>query len=211
MKLTETDLKIITTGDLDYILDKGANLYNKGKYDEAIEYYRIASSMGDIQATSNLGYCYLYGRSIEPNIELALAYFTIASNMGNVDASYKLGDIYSSDKWKLKNIEMSNYYYNKAAKYLLGNDFSIENILNNEVLIEYPSLCFALGREMSIDGSLSTNLDLSYIFLKIALIGYEKELDMNHTMYKTPYENTKEYLNKDCYNKSKERLEDLFD
>ncbi len=67
-------------------------------------------------------------------------------------------DIYSSDKWKLKNTEMSNYYYNMATKYILDDDFSIENILDNEELRIYPSLCFALGRKMFISGSISTNI-----------------------------------------------------
>lgn len=78
--------------------------------------------------------------------------------MRNIDAAYKLGDIYSSDKWKLKNTEMSNYYYNMTAKCILDDDFSIENILDNEELRIYPSLCFALGRKMSISGSMSTNI-----------------------------------------------------
>lgn len=106
---------------------------------------------------------------------------------------------------------MSNYYYNMAAKYILDDDFSIENILGNEELRTYPSLCFALGREMSISGSMTTNLDLSYIFLKLAELGYKNELDMNHTMYKTSYENVKEYLKKDCYNASKNKLISFFD
>lgn len=53
---------------------------------------------------------------------------------------------------------MSNYYYNMAAKCILDDDFSIENILGNEELRTYPSLCFALGRKMSISGSMSTNI-----------------------------------------------------
>ena len=167
--------------------------------------------MGNIQATANLGYCYLYGRSIESNTSLALAYFILSAEMGNIDAAYKLGNIYSSDKWKLKNTEMSNYYYNMAAKYILDDDFSIENILDNEELRTNPSLCFALGREMSISGSMPTNLDLSYIFLKLAELGYENELNMNHTMYKTSYENVKEYLKKDCYNEPKKKLIGFFD
>lgn len=67
-------------------------------------------------------------------------------------------DIYSSDKWKLKNIEMSNYYYNMAAKCILDDDFSIENILDNEELRIYPSLCFALSRKISISVSMPTNI-----------------------------------------------------
>lgn len=34
---------------------------------------------------------------------------------------------------------------------------------------------------------------------------------MNHTMYKTSYENVKGYLKKDCYNESKKKLISFFD
>lgn len=98
-----------------------------------------------------------------------------------------------------------------TTKYIIDDDFSIENILDNEELRIYPSLCFALGRKIFISGSMPTNLDLSYIFLKLAELGYKNELDMNHTMYKTSYENVKEYLKKDCYNEPKKKLIGFFD
>lgn len=45
-----------------------------------------------------------------------------------------------------------------------------------EELMRYPSLCFALGREMGIGGAMNTDLELSYRFLIAAKKGYEIEL-----------------------------------
>lgn len=36
MKLTETDFKTVFTCDSSYILNKGAELYNRGEYKEAL-------------------------------------------------------------------------------------------------------------------------------------------------------------------------------
>lgn len=36
MKLTEIDFKTVLTGDSLYILNKGAELYNRGEYKEAL-------------------------------------------------------------------------------------------------------------------------------------------------------------------------------
>ena len=104
--LTKADLNAITLDDSNYINNKGANFYNNGQYDKAVEYYRIAAAMGNINAIANLGYCYLYGRSINVNVSEAIAFFTIASSKGDIDAAYKLGDIYSKDKWGVMDKEM---------------------------------------------------------------------------------------------------------
>lgn len=79
LRLTATDLTALTTCDDEYLLDKGANLYTLGKYEQAVEYYHLATTLGNAQAMANLGYCYLYGRHIKQNLDLALAYFKVAA------------------------------------------------------------------------------------------------------------------------------------
>ena len=83
--LSDADFVAIRGKDSDFLLNKGADKYGDD-YEESIEYYRLSAAMGNPQAISNLGYCYLYGRSIEPNVSLALAYFTIAADFGVIDA-----------------------------------------------------------------------------------------------------------------------------
>ena len=129
LKLTNTDFLAIEKGDRNYINNKGAKLYVEPTYKDAVEYYRLASAMGDKHATSNLGYCYLYGRGIEANLSFAIAYFKIAAIREDIDACYKLGDIYSSDKWGVKDSEMSVYYYRLAASFILEDEWNKNRVL----------------------------------------------------------------------------------
>lgn len=210
-KLTKTDMLAIETGDLAYITSKGSNLYDEDTYYKSVEYYRLGSAMGDPQATSNLGYCYLYGRDIKADTELAIAYFTIAANQGNIDALYKLGDIFGSNKWKVKDKEKSAYYYQKAAIVLLEKKFHPEACIVWEYYVRnYPSLCFALARELLPDGGLFTDIELSYQFLKHAEIGYKKAIEFGSTMYEESYKNVLKCLNKKEYNSIRKKYDDLF-
>ena len=67
VKLTNADIVAISEENDVHFNNIGAEYYRKGEYENALEYYRISASMGNDQAISNLGYCYLYGRSIEKN------------------------------------------------------------------------------------------------------------------------------------------------
>ena len=89
--------------------------------------------MGDMNAVSNLGYCYLYGRDIEQNTSLAIAYFKTAAENGVIDAMYKLGDIYSSDKWNVKDVELSLYYYN--MRYFICSE-KTSGMLNQSYIVK---------------------------------------------------------------------------
>ena len=207
-KLTKADKIAISNYDSNYILDKGAKLYVDGTFKDSVEYYRLASSMGNIQATSNLGYCYLYGRDIEINVDLAIAYFTIAANKGNIDALYKLGDIYSRDKWVEADKELSLYYYNTALDYILKDKIECyDDIRWIDVLDDYPSLCFALGREMFIGGSMNTNLKLSFQLLKHAEIGYKREIENGVKFYDDCYESVLAYLECEEFKEEREAYE----
>lgn len=206
-ELTKADHIAIDHNDHGYLNNKGAEYYSKGKYDLAVEYYRLAAAMGDDQAISNLGHCYLYGRQIEADLSLALAYLKIACDKGNVDAAYKLGDIYGSDKWGIKDRELSVYYYRVAAVFMFGDDFSLDRIRNDENILSYPSLCFALGREHGLDGQLPTELELSYVYLETARKGYGRELMNGNRMYEQAYNGVLEYLNRPEYQPIREKYE----
>ncbi len=211
-KLTKADMIAVTTLDAGYINNKGAKLYVDGTYKDAVEYYRLASAMGDVQATSNLGYCYLYGRDIKVNVDLAIAYFTVAANKRNIDAAYKLGDIYSRDKWVKADKELSLYYYNMAAAYIINGDIDDDSEVRwIDRLNDYPSLCFALGREMFIGGGMNTNLRLSYQFLKHAETGYKREIDNGVDLYKEAYANVLEYLQKEEFADVKKDYDSYYD
>lgn len=188
--------------DAAYFNRRGATLYGAGAYKQAVEYYHLAAAMGDVNAISNLGYCYLYGRDIEPDLSLAMAYFEVAVMCGNPDAAYKLGDIYGSDKWGVKDKEQSVYYYRKALSFITDEDWEHETLIKscNELQM-FPSLCYAMGRELSKGGAMPTDLGKAYQFLKLAEIGYRRELDEGNAMYAEAYEGVVNLLLEKQFNK----------
>lgn len=193
--LTATDYNAIDLLDSEYLNNKGAKQYIETDYAVSVEYYRLAAAMGNLHAISNLGYCYLYGRDIDANLSLAIAYFKIATRREHVDAAYKLGDIYSSDKWGVKDQELAVYYYRMAVSFILKNEWENTKMISwNRELEKYPSLCYAMGRELSVGGSMNTDLDSAYQFLQKAEIGYKRELMNGSTMYEKAYAGVVELL-----------------
>ncbi|MDD6187821.1 MAG: tetratricopeptide repeat protein [Oscillospiraceae bacterium] len=186
IKLSKADMEAITTKDSGYINEKGAVLYKDGKYEDAIEYYRIAAAMGNRMAISNLGYCYMYRRSVEKNMSLAMAYFKIAADRGVVDANYKLGDIYEKGNGEIKkNKELSTYYYQRAAKIIFSDNLNPQ---------DYPSLFFALARELMPKGKLYTDFSKAYYFLRIAEEGYSEQIINGANFYEESLNNVRELL-----------------
>ena len=182
--LSDADFVAIRGKDSNFLLSKGADKYGDD-YEESIEYYRLSAAMGNPQAISNLGYCYLYGRSIEPNVSLALAYFTIAGDLGVIDALYKLGNIYSNDDFVDKDEELEKYYYEKA------NDALLESYSDYE---DYPSLALAIGKETMEDGLFDTDLDRAYFLLKCAEKGFKRYIDSGNDFYEDHYAETLDLL-----------------
>ena len=167
MKFNKADMIAIEKRDSNYLTQKGAKYYIAEDYAKAIEYYRLASSMGNVDATSNLGYCYMYGRSIDRNINMAIAYFMAAANKGSVDAMYKLGNIYKHgyDEVEADN-ELAAYYYQKAV------DEVFDECLDP---CRYPSLFFSMAKEFMPGGEMCLDYKIAYDFLNHAKVGYEME------------------------------------
>ena len=206
--LTQADIVALGSGDKGYFTDKGAKYYVREAYNKAVDYYRLGAAMGEVQSISNLGYCYLYGRDIEQNTDLAIAYFKIAALRGNIDAAYKLGDIYSRDKWVKPDKELAIYYYKQAIAYILDGNIEEETDVRwVDKLQDYPSLCFAVGRELFVGGDLNTNLFVSYQLMRHAEKGYKREIDNGFELYKDAYNSVLEYLSKEEYNDAKKELD----
>lgn len=179
----EDEVAIMESNDV-LINAKGAEFYRDNNFESAVEYYRLGVAMGNTDSISNLGYCYLYGRSIPKDLSLAIAYFKIATELEHPEAAYKLGDIYGSDKWGVKDKEKSIYYYKLAVEFITGKDLDeLESAEAYHQFIDFPSLCFALGRELREGGSLKTNVRLSLHFLQYALAGYREQTFNGFNMY----------------------------
>lgn len=210
--LSQTDINAVLHNDSNYLNSKGAELYRRNAFSDAVEYYRLAAAMGNVDSISNLGYCHLYGRDTEANLSLALAYFEIAAARHNIDAMYKLGDIFGSDKWGIKDEELSVYYYRMAASELIGTEW--ENscvIVWSTALQKYPSLCYALGRELSRGGTLYTDISSAYQFLKHAEKGYKAEIANGSAMYESAYAGVAALLADPQFDDVRSELDALFE
>lgn len=208
MKLSMTDWDAVERKDGEFLLNKGAKLYQEKKFKESVEYYRLAASMGEEVAFSNLGYCYLYGRAIEPDLDLAIAYFKMAAKKGNIDAMYKLGDIFSSDKWERKDMERSDYYLNMALNELYRKYYHDQGIYYFDELDDYPSLCLACAVAHLPGGSMFMDLRFAYELLIHAKRGYETALENGSDMYQKSYEKTLELLEQPQFEKYKKEHEE---
>lgn len=209
--LTKADNNAVLLGDSNYINSKGVNFYHPNTYTEAVEYYRLAAAMGNVNSISNLGYCYLYGRGIEANLSLALAYFRVAANKGDVDAAYKLGDVYESDKWGIKDQEMSIYYYRMAASFVIGTEWERGDVVAYYTdLQNYPSLCYALGRALSLGGDMYTDIHRAYLFLKHAEKGYKIKLANGNEMYASSYQGVVKLIADSQFDDIREQCDKLF-
>ena len=94
-------------------LHAGSEAYQKGDYATAIAYYQKAADAGNVEALSNLGYCYYYGRSIPVNKYMAHLCWEKAALFGDVCATYKLGDMYRNGDL-VQDFNFSKAMYRKA-------------------------------------------------------------------------------------------------
>lgn len=198
LKLTTTDYFAIEEKDYNYINDKGAKAYALEDYATAIEYYRLGAAMGSVHSIANLGYCYMYARSIPKNMDLAMAYFRLAAAKNDIDALYKLGNIYKNGANGVDaDDELSIYYYMRAIR-------TVEDTGVNEYL--YPSLYFSVAKEYMPSGSLRCDLQIAYLYLNKARIGYEMEQEEGIQYHKSAYEAVLEAMDAPCFDKIDKEL-----
>lgn len=190
--LTPTDRAAITAGDHAYLNQKGAKYYAAQDYASAIEYYHLAAAMGDIDSISNLGYCYMYARSIPKNMDLALAYFQAAGQRGCIDALYKLGSIYQYGADGIEpDSELSIYYY-AQAKTAVDDSY-------NASPEDYPSLYLSLAKALMPGGQLAGDVRTAWEFLHIARRGFSLELQNGITYHQSALQTVQELLSSPCF------------
>lgn len=186
LALSNADLKAIQDYNSNYLLDKGANYYLAEDYALAVEYYHLAAALGNMQAISNLGYCYLYGRSVEKNESIAMAYFQLSADAGNIDSLYKLGEIYEKGKGVNRDPEFAVFYYSKAINEIKNSD--------HHHIYDYPSVFLAVAQARMPGGLLPTNLENAYEYLLIAREGYELGIHNGMHYWQAALDKTEELL-----------------
>lgn len=196
--LTEEDLEAISEGDHAYLNNVGAEYYSEGEYEKARIYYELASTLGSDIGSTNLGYIYMYGRSVPKDFSVALAFYKIGAKQGNIEALYKLGNLYQSGKGVEKDIDKAVKYYENALN-IIENEEDINSL-------EYPSLYFTLAKEMMPNGILETDLKRAYEYLSLADEGYSIAIEeMGTNYYKNVAEETKKLLSNSLFDEFKEK------
>ena len=69
----------------------------KKDYFSAVQYFIKGAELGDTDAQTELGLCYLYGEGIFKDESLAFDWFFKAANAGHPTAQYFLGTYYESN------------------------------------------------------------------------------------------------------------------
>lgn len=204
MKLTRADKAAIQNGDSNYLLNKGIRYFHDQDYEVALDYYHLASSMGNGRAAGNIGYCYMYGKGVPAEVDLALSYFRIGMDSRDIDSYYKLGKIYCDGDVLEKDFELGVYYYESALAELLEN-YTLEDQLN------YPDLFYALSQEKLPEGRLGENLSASYKYLLIAELGYTIAVRDGAFYLETILEEVKEKKESELYQDIREGVSKEFE
>ncbi|MEM0513665.1 hypothetical protein [Limosilactobacillus fermentum] len=123
-----------------------------------------------------------------------------------------MGDIYSNPRWGVEDKELTNYYFEAAGHLIMDEGFNAYNpIVTCDKLLDYPSLCLALGREKSVGGSMPTDIDAAYQFLKMAERGYQRNLANGQTMYQKAFEAVEKMLADNQYDPVREEVDALLE
>lgn len=200
IELSKASIIALEDHNNSYFNEIGADFYRDGNYKTAIEYYRIAASMGNVQSLANLGYCYYYGRGCEKDLKLAFAYFKMAARFKNTDALYKLSTMYEHGKGVKKNDEIAEYYLMTA--------FHSLNELPEVARLDYPSVLFAMGKRFLTIGEEEGDYEVAYTLLRGAQEGYEFQINQGCHYYEKMLAEVEEILQKECFDPYRDEDED---
>ncbi len=104
------------------ILNYRGNCYYFGSgrlkdYEKAVDCYKRAEKLGDVNALNNLGNCYFYGNGVKKNDEMAIEYYRKAAEKMNVAGTYNLAYCYLTGTGTKKNKGLADTLYQRAGVY----------------------------------------------------------------------------------------------
>jgi len=105
------------SAEVQLLLSKGLNLFEKGNYKEAVEFFEKAAKMGSDKGRMLLGVCYFYGKGVQQSYTETINCVKGVAAKGNVDAEFLMAECYNMEDSPIKN-EMEAYrWYDKAASH----------------------------------------------------------------------------------------------
>ena len=113
------------------MLDKGKDyLYGFGEenkdYEKAIRYLFKALEAGSIEAISEIGCIYQYGRGVEKNKSKAVKWYRCGAELGDPSSMNELADCLLKGIGMGKNIDEAIQWFEKASQIEVINDLSDE-------------------------------------------------------------------------------------
>ena len=97
-------------------IEKGNQLYEQGKYNEALPLIKKGAVSGDAEAQFNLGRMYSKGHGIKQNLEQAMYWYKKSADQGHLKATYNLAYMYSHGKGVKENPEKAYKLYLESAE-----------------------------------------------------------------------------------------------
>lgn len=82
--------KTVCDSGIEIFAALGRYYYSAEIYDEAVKYFKIASSLGDGASTRNLGVCYTFGYGVSKSIYEAKSLLKMAVSQGDSTAKVML-------------------------------------------------------------------------------------------------------------------------
>lgn len=117
--LKNNNRKQSSNQDIDEIYEKGATLFEQGKYKDAVNYFRIGASRNDAYSCQALGRCYYLGLGVNQNFQECVKLYEKAARKNDDWAEYDLSMCYIQGKGVSQDYTMAFYWGKKAA--LQGN------------------------------------------------------------------------------------------
>lgn len=158
-KKTDKELQQLVLNDDFYAINElGERLFQKEKYNDALEYFEKAFILGSDMAVNNIGFYYL---EICNNLEVAEKYFFKAQKMGNIISLNNLGIIND----RRENYEEAIKYYQMAIEKKCKFAYNNLGNLYEEVYQNYEKAEKLYRKNFKETGDTDALINLSYLYL----------------------------------------------
>lgn len=94
---------------------KGADAYNEGNYEVALEEWRPLAERGDARAQFSVGIMHAHGRGVPQSYEEAARWYRLAGEQGNTKAQIELGFMYEFGRGVSRDDREAARWYRLAA------------------------------------------------------------------------------------------------
>ncbi len=96
-------------------IDEGDNYYNSGKYDDAVKSYQKAADLNNPVGMCYIGDCYMEGKGVQKNPEMAFEYYQRAANCRLPEGELKLGKCYLYGTGTAKDRNSAKFWIKQSA------------------------------------------------------------------------------------------------